>query len=220
MKRLPTLTKRERKASRSVPEGERITMCWRGRDITVPYVAVWTSEQPNFRVAPDPMVKGRPALFRGSGKRGVGSPVLGKMDPARQRICVIRGLCQVCAKPLEGNGWFALFMEQVSLVDGREAVAVREPAACAECMALSVAVCPGLKRGSPLIVQARKRTLLMTLTVPPIGGFGPLTEDGPELKGATLEKTVVGYMKVVLGDLSASYSLSDFAKAFDDGKVS
>jgi hypothetical protein len=103
MKRTSTPTKRERKATAS--EVERITMPFRGREVTVPYVAAWTSEMPNFRVAPEPLLDGMPALFRGSGKRGEGRPVLGKMDPARQRFVMLRDLCQVCAKPLHGAGW-------------------------------------------------------------------------------------------------------------------
>lgn len=214
MKRQPRQTKRELKALRSIPESELFTIAFAGRTVPVPYVASWSSEMPDLRVAPEPLINGKPALFRANGRRGEGKPVLGKMDMGRQRLCILRGLCQVCANPIVGMAWHVLLEEHALLDNGVTVRAVREPAACTACMVLSLQVCPGLRRDRPRIVWARKKVTLVTMTTPPIGGVGPLLPDGPELVNQRREDAVIGYLKVILDDLMANLSPDEFIQRF------
>lgn len=205
-------TRRETKALRPIPENERHTILMGGVDIPVPYVAAWSSEFPNVKVAPEPLLGGKPALFRASGRRGEGKPVLGKMDLGRQRLCIIRGVCQVCGGQIVGPAWYVQLEEHAVLVDGRTVFAIREPAACTHCMLVSLQVCPALQSLKPRIISVKRSILLKTLTIPPIGGVGPLKEDGPELVNASVENAVVGYLKVVPVELDASYSTEAFIR--------
>jgi hypothetical protein len=218
MKRLPTLTKRERKAA-NVPENQRFTIMWRGVETVVPYVAAWSSELPNFRVAPDPFVGNVPALFRGSGRRGEGKPMLGKMDVARQRLCVEKRLCQVCASPLQGLGW-CVHLEELTHLEGTFVQALSEPAACARCMATALMVCPGLERRRPRppIVRPARITKLMQRMIPPPGGFGLLPAEDPKAR-YTMADTVLGYLKIVIDEVEEAYSFGDFKRVFEAGLV-
>ncbi|RTL26935.1 MAG: hypothetical protein EKK55_06935 [Rhodocyclaceae bacterium] len=150
MRRPPRLTRREQRLA-AIPETERIEADLGGARVPVPFVASWSSELPNFTVHADPVVGGRRSLFRGGGRRGEGRPVFGKMDPGRQRLCVVRGLCQVCAGVIEGPAWLAMLLERATF-QGRSLPVVREPAACTRCMAQALALCPGLRRSRPLII--------------------------------------------------------------------
>ncbi len=212
MNRTPRVTKREQKAARPIPESERYTIRFDGRDVAVPFVAAWSSELPNVRVAPEPLLGGRKALFRGSGRRGEGRPILGKMDMGRQRLCMLRQICQVCAQPIRDQAWHVLLEDPAKILGGRAALAVREPPACTSCMTLSLQICPGLRRDRPRIVAAKRTTMLITQTIPPIGGFGPLLPDGPELDGARIEDTIAGYLKVVIDEILVSYSPEAFLR--------
>jgi hypothetical protein len=211
-----------RQAADAAPEGERYTIAMGGREVPVPYVASWSSELPDFRVAPEPLLGGKPALFRGSGRRGEGKPVLGKMDVGRQRWCVLKRRCQVCAGRLDGHGWLALVPDGPPIdVPGLGRVsAIREPATCTPCLALSLGACPGL-RGMPGLRVCRPVavTIVETLTTPPLGGFGPLVEGGPELVGATLAGAVTGYFKQVVERTRAPVFAEDFLAQFGAGKA-
>ncbi len=213
MKRAPKQTKRERQAARLAPEGEAITAKLGQRDVPVPYVASWSSEMPNFQVRPDPLLGGKLALFRGSGRRGEGVPVSGTMDVGRQRLCVLRGICQVCALPISGPAWMALFFEKADL-DGQELTVVREPPACTSCMATSLKLCPGLRRQRPWIIEPGETAKLVTFTVPPIGGFGPLEAGGPELAAPRIEDAVIGYLKVVVQSVRQRFTPEAFIARF------
>lgn len=193
-----------------MPEDEVLSRPFRGRVLPVPYVAMWTSEMPNYRVRPEPLLGGRRALFRGSGRRGEGEPVFGKMEVGRQRLVILRGLCQVCAEPIEGPRWMSLIVEHASLPSGQELPAVREPATCTLCLRTSLRLCPGLRRIRPIIVEPLQTTTLMTLTTPPLGGFGPLTEGGPELDGARIEDAVIGYLKIIVQRVKRRLTTDEF----------
>jgi hypothetical protein len=71
--------------------------------LPVPFVAAWSSEDA-VRIAPDPLLARKPAMFR-SGRRGLGTPMFGKMDESRVRRVIIRRLCQVCAGSLGSAGY-------------------------------------------------------------------------------------------------------------------
>jgi hypothetical protein len=85
-------------------------------------------------------------------------------------------------------------------------------------MATSVLLCPGLKSICPLIIQPTKVTMVVTMTTPPIGGFGPLTEDGAELQEPR-PTPVAGHLRAVIADLAARYSMAGFLAAYEAGKV-
>lgn len=212
MKRQPRQTKRESKALWTPPESELYSISMAGHNVTVPYVAAWSSEMPDLRVAPEPLINGVPALFRARGKRGDGKPVLGKMDVGRQRLCVLKKLCQVCASPINGPAWYALLEEHILLDGGMSAYAVREPAACTNCMVAALRVCPGLQRDEPRIVWPQRIATLVTMTIPPIGGVGPLLPNGPELPNPP--PPVVGYLKVVVDDFRVDLSPTQFIRSF------
>lgn len=225
VKRSPMPTKRERAAA-DVPEAEPYRITIASESVLVPYVAAWSSEMPDFRVAPEPLLGGKIALFRASGRRGEGKPVLGKMDPGRQRRCILRSLCQVCAQPMRPeDAWYALLEERVT-VPGLDFVdAVREPAACARCMADALLLCPGLRREPGLrVVQAGRTITIGTVTEAPVGGRGPL----PEIKATytDLEQeqrragAVIGYLKVVLLDLRQSLPPAHFVVWWGERKRS
>ena len=198
MKREPRLTKKERRAARPIPENEVFKASFHGRELPVPYVAAWTSEMPNYIVRPEPLLGGKLALFRASGHRGEGDPIFGKMDVGRQRLCILRGICQVCGEPIEGPRWMALLVEHASLPNGQELPAVREPPTCTLCLRTSLRFCPGLRRARPFIVEPAKITTIMTLTTPPPGGCGPLDDTVEPLPPERLEDAVIGYLKIVV----------------------
>ena len=79
-------------------------------------------------------------------------------------------------------------------------------------MKVSLQLCPGLRRSRPLVVEALETTLLMTQTVPRVGGFGPLEEGGPELVAPRIEDAVVGYLTVVLQRVGARFTPEQFLK--------
>ena len=213
MQREPRLTKRERRAA-NIPENEVISWKLGGRTVPVPYVAAWSSEYPVMQVRPEPLMGGRLALFRGGGRRGEGEPLFGKMDVGRQRRCILRGICQVCGEPIEGPRWVALLMEKANLPGVGDLDVVREPPACTLCMRTALRVCPGLRRDQPLIVEPTRTSTLITLTVPPIGGRGPLNVVGPEMDDPKLEDTVVGYLKLVVHGIQQRFEMRDFLLRF------
>ncbi len=76
-----------------------------------------------------------------TGRRFTGTPVLGEMNVTRQREVIHRGLCQVCARPLAaGVRWLASLFEN----DTPVGPTVREPWACASCLAFALCACPRL----------------------------------------------------------------------------
>lgn len=124
---------------------------WGG--LPVPYVAAWSSET-SLRIARDPLIENRWALFRG-GRRGEGKPIFGQMDETRMRHVVCKRLCQVCTRP---------FGDQAYVIDHiygtyNGAPLINEPATCRRCFEYSVQRCPGIARmaGQPKTIVARVR---------------------------------------------------------------
>lgn len=125
------------------------------RGFPVPYVAEWTDEAVTYiEYEPElglPVVKTR-------GRQGVGQPVFGKMNPTRQRECVMRRHCQVCHHHLESHGWFVVHWvskDPLGPLVPDEPI-IDEPPLCAPCARFSLEVCPGLTRdiqvGSGMLV--------------------------------------------------------------------
>lgn len=120
--------------------------------IPVPHVARWTSEANETQqyVAPDPVLRGRPALFC-RGQQGVGDPDFGTMENARQRRAVVLLRCQVCDRRLKrGHGWLVCEEDCVRRITtpgpAQGQIAFGEPWVCWPCVEVAARICPGLVR--------------------------------------------------------------------------
>ena len=137
----------------------------------IPYVAAWSNERQDI-LAPEPLCENHLAVFT-SGGRGEGRPLLGEMDPARQRQCMELRRCQVCFRPLT-RLWMAELIEGSAVIGGvRRLPVLREPAACARCLRLALEACPHLRKVKPAVLEVQELILIATLCRP----TGPLEGD-------------------------------------------
>lgn len=117
------------------------------RGLPVPYVNMWGTETiENTRVAYDRNV-GMLAQFVDEDPHGL--PDFLKQCRQRQRECMVRGLCQVCARIVPWSRRFLPVgpnMGQNVLVDGRMRAAFSEPWLCERCADIAVNWCPALIR--------------------------------------------------------------------------
>jgi hypothetical protein len=146
-------------AAQSAPEGRRVI---------APYITTWSAEQeipsrvverPGFGVGyADELLGDRDARGvlwqRPAVRHGVGKPEFGKVHPLRQRQTMRRLLCQVCAEPAHRNDHGVLWL----LPDHRsdwagwpEGMACTEPPVCVPCVAVSLRLCPALRRGAAAV---------------------------------------------------------------------
>lgn len=158
----------------------------------VPYVADWSGESREYAMFDATF--GRFAVFT-AGRRGDGVPVLGKMNPARQRDCMANYRCQVCYCPLAAPYTAAVWPGQVAVdpSTGLPCPLLLEPWTCAPCMAIAMRACPGLARHRAKVVTVHRHTLVMTLCKP----MGALAK----VKGLPAGG-VVSYIKAILLDYS------------------
>lgn len=163
------------------------------RGLPVPYVAAWTGEMP-FAVRSCPFAGGRVALTE-SGRRFTGTPVLGEMNLTRQREVIARGMCQVCAARLDTKvRWL------VSLFEGDTSVGplVREPWACASCLAFALGACPRLvgqrRRAADLFVVAATE---WQVAHRPVSSVGVARDGDLAAHMAAQHPSAVGYMLIV-----------------------
>ncbi|GAB1508126.1 hypothetical protein [Actinophytocola sp. KF-1] len=111
--------------------------------------------------------------WRTSLRPGSGRPLFGQVHPLRQRRAMRRLLCQVCAGPADRTDDGVLWLlkdhrdDWPSWPDG---MGVMEPPICVSCVALSVRLCPALRR-SAAVVRARR--------FPVAGVRGALYRGGP-----------------------------------------
>lgn len=111
----------------------------------VPWTVSWTDED-RISIGRCPFSGGRKALVQPSSP-GVGKPLFGKPHANRQRECIARDLCDLCAKPLT-------LRTKVSLSHARPqphgaegwAVLQVEPMLHKECARISMRFCPALRR--------------------------------------------------------------------------
>ena len=101
-----------------------------------PYITAWTGEGGHV-VRPEPLLAGRPALFERHGAAGGGAPLWGRISEARQRECVVRRLCQICARPIKHRG-FALVLTHEETLEG---LVLTEPLVCSGCLLMALR-CP------------------------------------------------------------------------------
>lgn len=130
-----------------------------------PYVTTWSEEidEPTQLVERpgrgigylDEMVSDRDSQgvlwYRIMSRPGHGEPMFANVHPLRQRRCMRRLLCNVCARPADETDDGVLWL----LKDHRndwpnwpEAMAVTEPPICAPCVRLASRLCPALRPGA------------------------------------------------------------------------
>ncbi|MGW5052136.1 hypothetical protein [Actinokineospora sp. NPDC004072] len=155
----------------------------------VPYVARWSNEDighPPVVVNPDGtgiqysdevlgdrdtrgILWDRAGLAHGSGK-----PLYARIHPLRQRRCMARLLCQVCAHPADRNDHGTLWLVTDTITRDHSwphSALVAEPPVCASCARLALRLCPALSTG---------RHTLMRVAAHPINGVnGLLFAPGP-----------------------------------------
>ncbi|SEP74475.1 hypothetical protein SAMN05216188_101355 [Lentzea xinjiangensis] len=136
--------------------------------IVAPYITMWSAEQDvPCRVIERPgrgigyvneILTDRDArgvLWRQTtGRQGLGRPEFGKVHPLRQRQAMDRLLCQVCGGPADETQEGVLFLLRDFRDDWPrwpEGMGSTEPPVCLRCVALSLRLCPALRRGAVAI---------------------------------------------------------------------
>jgi hypothetical protein len=143
-----------------------------GGNSIVPYVSAWSGEKPTQ----PPVVRRRLRIeyaqempidrdewgvlwARRASLIGAGRPLFGKMHPARQRLAMLRMLCQICARPAdhteEGSLWLLPAQPRYE-PDWLDYAPITTPPLCIECAQLSVHKCPWLRQGY-VAVRAHSR---------------------------------------------------------------
>ncbi|GGU75155.1 hypothetical protein [Lentzea flava] len=131
----------------------------------VPYVTAWSAEQnlpyelverPGCGVGyADELLTDRDSRgvlwHRVAVRRQVGRPEFGRVHPLRQRRAMLRLLCQVCAGPADQTEDGVLWLlrdYQDDWPGWPEGMASVEPPVCVPCFAISLKLCPALRRGA------------------------------------------------------------------------
>jgi hypothetical protein len=139
------------------------------RGYPVPYVAEWSGE--DNLILPPPVHHVFGMVVDTDGKQGDGYPLLGQMQPARQRECMVQNLCQVCHRDLRNKTRF--------MAGGfTDPMWFTEPPTCLQCMVFAVQVCPGLVAGvqnhnAPLLVRVVKKGSEMEYQQERVGIMNP-----------------------------------------------
>ncbi len=122
--------------------------------------------------------------FRTPSRPRQGEPLFARVHPLRQRRCMRRLLCNVCAGPADQTEDGTLWL----LKDHRddwpgwpENMAVTEPPTCAPCVRLASRLCPALRKGAAAI-RVRQ--------APVAGVRGMLYRSGPLAPVAMNEATI------------------------------
>lgn len=194
--------------SAGVEVPETMARLYRGRGgLPVPHVAAWSSERWGA-IRFDPLV-GRQAIFT-TGRQGRGRALFGVTNEERQRACMVRRLCGVCAAPLEGPGWWPnhdRLIEQKADVDGRTYDVTHEPPCCHTCATWSATGCAAIGRRTPNLLRVDAGSFVLQLIDPSRApGRHDPRFDGPD-NAAERERLgriarrhggAVGYVKLVI----------------------
>lgn len=149
-------------AAQPSPEG------WDGRRVIAPYITSWSAEQeipsrvverPGHGVGhPDELLGDRDARGvlwqRPAVRHGVGRPEFGKVHPLRQRRAMRQLLCQVCAGPADRTEDGVLWLlrdYRNDWPDWPDGMGCTEPPVCVPCVAVSLRLCPALRRGAAAV---------------------------------------------------------------------
>lgn len=113
----------------------------------VPYINLWGPESVDrLAIRHDPHVGGL-ALFLDDD--GQPEPDYFRQNMQRQRECMVRGLCQVCARPVPwSRRWLVVSSMSVDVIKllGQSFTVLTEPWLDERCAAFAVDRCPGLIR--------------------------------------------------------------------------
>lgn len=164
------------------------------RGLPVPYVNRWGPERvESLSLREDPHVRAL-AVFCDDADET--EPDFTAQNMQRQRECMMRGLCQVCARAVP---WSArnlvvapLSVEQI-WIGGRRALAVTEPWLCGTCAVFAVRVCPALIRRRREEQLQVVRVHLGDVTLIRSVGYvdGPLERESRRLKPTMWVKAIV-----------------------------
>lgn len=115
------------------------------KGLPVPWVASWTSETTEH-VEVDPLANHQLAIFTIGGV-GQGEPILGEMNPVRQRQSAALRLCQVCGVEIARSGGYIVTWPGQEVDTGRARLPlILEPWCCGSCLTFALKVCPGIAR--------------------------------------------------------------------------
>lgn len=155
------------------------------RGLPVPYVNRWGLDENNdlLRIRYDDTVK-RTAIFYDDTREEI--PNFTAQHMARQRECVILGLCQVCRVPVPYSHR-TLIVSSMSVetieLQGQERAVVTEPWLCRRCAIFAVDRCPALirrKDGEDLTMFHVRRASDFQITVSVGWVEGPLEAQSRE----------------------------------------
>jgi hypothetical protein len=117
------------------------------RGLPVPFINNWGPEDVDRLSVKFDRTVGRDALFLDDHDQEV--PDFTRQNFQRQRLCVVDGLCQVCARPVPWSRRF-LVVSDISIdvidLDGERWVSLTEPWLDEECASIAVKRCPALVR--------------------------------------------------------------------------
>lgn len=139
--------------------------------IIAPWTVSWTDED-GYWVAPDPLFGGAPALHQSSvtPAQRSGKPRFQNPHFNRQREAMVKGLCDLCARPLKGHTRYSL--SRSSLADHVAAAGLsggqelyHEPMLHRVCAQTCLDLCPAL-RGQIADGTVRIRRVTRCETVP------------------------------------------------------
>lgn len=136
--------------------------------VIAPYITMWSAEQdllcrlverPGLGIGyADELPADRDAqgvLWRQTAAHhGLGRPEFGKVHPLRQRQAMERLLCQVCGGPADRTEEGVLWLMRDYRGDWPrwpEGMGSVEPPVCLPCVAMSLRLCPALRRGAVAI---------------------------------------------------------------------
>jgi hypothetical protein len=165
------------------------------RGLPVPYINMWgVEDEERMSIRFDHWVGG-PAIFMDDSEQE--TPDFTRQNMQRQRECMIRGLCQVCGRPVPWSRRFlvvaALSVETITL-EGRKVPVVTEPWLDDWCADFAISKCPALIRHTReeelglVSVTARRDTL----TVMSRGWVeGPLEVESRRLQPAMWAKLIL-----------------------------
>lgn len=166
--------------------------------IIAPYITTWSAEEDlPYRLVErtghgigyaDELSTDRDAQGvlwqRAAVRHETGRPEFGKVHPLRQRRAMRRLLCQVCAGPADQAGDGILWLLRDYRNDWPhwpEGMACVEPPICVPCVALSLRLCPALRRGAVAIRVRESPIAGVRGALYRKGTFGPVAVEAANL---------------------------------------
>jgi hypothetical protein len=166
------------------------------RGLPVPYVNRWGLEEnvDSLSLAYDPHVR-MLAVFQDDSKEVI--PDFTAQNMQRQRECIMRELCQVCARPVPYSRR-CVAISSVSVetvfVDGADRAVIFEPWLCTRCAMFAVDRCPALIRrqhDEDLTIFPIKRASDFRITVSQGWIEGPFEQQSRETSPAMWAKIIL-----------------------------